>query len=185
MIGRLNCPVLDCPEPGALARFYCELLGATLGPGRAGLGDPQGHRRSAGVLPAVAGLSTAALPGSAGLPTDPLRRTGRGHRRGPSGPCWRSAPPDWTATATTTGCSPIRSATRSAWSGETRAAATRRPARSPVATSGTTVRTLSSPVTSIGRRTVRDTRRPAPARPWPRPGCVPRPAPPDRRSPGT
>jgi hypothetical protein len=30
MIGRLNCPVLDCPEPAELARFYCELLGATV-----------------------------------------------------------------------------------------------------------------------------------------------------------
>ncbi|HEX9337695.1 MAG TPA: VOC family protein [Pseudonocardiaceae bacterium] len=30
MIGRLNCPVLDCPEPAELARFYSELLGATV-----------------------------------------------------------------------------------------------------------------------------------------------------------
>jgi catechol 2,3-dioxygenase-like lactoylglutathione lyase family enzyme len=30
MIGRLNCPVLDCPEPAELARFYCALLGATV-----------------------------------------------------------------------------------------------------------------------------------------------------------
>jgi len=30
MIGRLNCPVLDCPEPAELARFYCALLGATM-----------------------------------------------------------------------------------------------------------------------------------------------------------
>jgi catechol-2,3-dioxygenase len=30
MIGRLNCPVLDCPQPAELAGFYCELLGATV-----------------------------------------------------------------------------------------------------------------------------------------------------------
>lgn len=27
MIGTLECVVLDCPDPGALARFYQELLG--------------------------------------------------------------------------------------------------------------------------------------------------------------
>jgi hypothetical protein len=30
MIGQLYGPVLDCPDPGALARFYCELLGASV-----------------------------------------------------------------------------------------------------------------------------------------------------------
>jgi catechol 2,3-dioxygenase-like lactoylglutathione lyase family enzyme len=30
MIGRLESVVIDCPDPGALARFYCELLGMHL-----------------------------------------------------------------------------------------------------------------------------------------------------------
>lgn len=30
MIGQLHAPVLDCPEPTELARFYCDLLGASV-----------------------------------------------------------------------------------------------------------------------------------------------------------
>ncbi|HEX4721863.1 MAG TPA: VOC family protein [Pseudonocardiaceae bacterium] len=30
MIGQLYGPVLDCAQPGTLARFYCELLGASI-----------------------------------------------------------------------------------------------------------------------------------------------------------
>jgi catechol 2,3-dioxygenase-like lactoylglutathione lyase family enzyme len=49
MIGRLHGPVLDCPEPAELARFYCELLGATMirdEPDWVAIEDDQGRRVS-------------------------------------------------------------------------------------------------------------------------------------------